>query len=67
MSELDIFHVHVQQIAELIVVCQEMSQKEYEDWKIETIKTTPMEAAVFMEKIIIVVDRHVHRKMKRGA
>lgn len=65
MSELDIFHVHVPQIAELIVICQGMNQKEYENWKLETMKTTPIEAAVFMEKIFIVVDRHVYRKVAR--
>lgn len=67
MSELDIFHMYIPQIAELIVICQNMNQKEYEDWKIETIKTIPIEAVVFMEKIFIVVDRHVCRKMKMGA
>ena len=67
MSELDIFHMYMQQIAELIVICQDMSRKQYENWKIETMKTTPMEAVVFMEKIFIVVDRHVCRKLKTGA
>lgn len=55
MSETDIFHVYKSKIAELIVICQGMNQKEYDDWKIETMKTTPMEAVVFMEKIFIVV------------
>ena len=67
MSELDIFHVHVPQIAEMIVICQEMNQKEYENWKLETMKTTPIEAVGFMEKIFAIVDRHVCRKMKMGA
>ena len=67
MSELDIFHMYISQIAEMIVICQGMSQKEYEDWKLETMKTTPIEAAVFMEKIFVIVDRHVYKKMKMGA
>ena len=67
MSELDIFHVHVPQIAEMIVICQDMSQKEYENWKLETMKTTPIEAVGFMEKIFVIVDQFVCGKMKMGA
>ena len=55
MSEIEIFHMYRPQIAELIVICQGMSQKEYESWKIETMKTTPIEAVAFMEKIVKVV------------
>ena len=55
MSEIEIFHMYRPQIAELIVICQGMNQKEYESWKAETMKTTPMEAIAFMEKIVIVV------------
>lgn len=46
MSEIDIFNMYIQQIAELIAVCREMNQKEYEGWKIETMKTTPIEAVI---------------------
>lgn len=55
MSETDIFHMYRPQIAELIVICQGMNQKEYESWKIETMKTTPMDAIAFMEKMLMVV------------
>ena len=55
MSETDIFHMYRPQIAELIVICQGMNQKEYESWMTETMKTTPMDAVAFMEKIVMVV------------
>ena len=55
MSEIEIFHMYRLQIAKLIVICQDMNQKEYESWKAETMKTTPMEAVAFMEKILMVV------------
>lgn len=67
MSEIDIFNMYIQQIAELIAVCREMNQKEYEGWKIETMKTTPIEAVVFMKKIFAVVDRCAYKKIKTGA
>ncbi len=67
MSEIDVFQMYIPQITELIVVCQEMNRKEYENWKIETMKTTPIEAVGFMEKIFVIVDRFVCRKMKMGA
>ena len=55
MSEIEIFHMYSPQIMELIVICQDMNQKEYESWKTETMETTPMEAIAFMEKIVMVV------------
>lgn len=67
VSEIDIFNMYIQQIAELIAVCREMNQKEYEGWKIETMKTTLIEAVVFMKKIFAVVDRCVYKKIKTGA
>ena len=55
MSELDIFHMYIPQITELIVTCKDMNQKQYEGWKAETMEATPMEAVGFMEKILMVV------------
>lgn len=55
MSELDVFHRYIPQISELIVICQEMNRKEYEDWKIETMKVVPVEAIGFMKKVLILV------------
>jgi len=57
VSELDIYHMYIAQVAELIVTCQEMNQKQYDNWKTETMEATPMEAIGFMEKIIIIVDQ----------
>ena len=62
MSETDVFHMYIPQVAELIVICQDMNQEEYEGWKAETMEATPMEADAFMEKIIMIVT--AFRKME---
>lgn len=55
MTGLDIFHMYRPQIIELAVICQDMNRKEYESWKAETMKATPMKAAGFMGKVIMIV------------
>lgn len=67
MSELDIYQMYILRIAELISVCQGMSQEQYENWKIDTMRITPMEAVVFMEKVFIIVDRFVLMEIGMGA
>ncbi len=44
-----------------------MTQEQYENWKIDTMRITPTEAAVFMEKVFIIVDRHICREIGMGA
>ena len=44
-----------------------MSQEQYENWKIDTMRITPMEAVVFMEKVFIIVDRFVLMEIGMGA
>lgn len=56
MSERDVFIEHIPMIVELIALCREMSQQEYEDLKRETMETTPDKAKEFMRKIFICID-----------
>lgn len=56
MSERDFYIKCVPIIVEIIVLCREMSQQEYEDLKRETMETTPDKAKEFMRKIFICID-----------
>ncbi len=58
MSERDLYLMYLPQIAEMIVSCQQMTPKGYEQWKKETRDSTPDEAKGFMEKVFEVVDKH---------
>lgn len=58
MSEKDLYLMYLPQIAELIVSCQQMEQKDYEQWKKET-RESVLDAAVdFMEKVFVVIDKY---------
>lgn len=66
MSERELYLMYLPQIAEMIVSCQQMEQKDYEQWKKETRESTPDNAKGFMEKIFEVVDKYSgHMKAHR--
>ena len=64
MSERDLYLMFLPQIAELIVDCQRMTQKSYEQWINETRESVPVDAIDFMEKVFIVIDKYSgHQKV----
>lgn len=66
MLERDLYLMYLPQIAEMVVSCQQMTQKDYEQWKQETRESTPDEAIGFMEKVFEVVDKYSgHQKVHR--
>lgn len=58
MSERDLFLMHLSQIAEMIVNCQQMTQDGYKQWKQQTRDSTPDDAIGFMEKIFVITDQY---------
>lgn len=58
MSERDLYLMFLLQIAELIVDCQQMTQEDYEQWKIETREYIPVDSVDFMEKVFIITDKY---------
>lgn len=58
MSERDLYLMFLLQIAELIVDCQQMTQEDYEQWKIETRESIPVDSVDFMEKVFIITDKY---------
>jgi len=58
MSERNLYLLYLPQVAELIVVCQQMDCESYEQWKQETRGTIPDDAMGFMEKVFIIIDKH---------
>ncbi|MCX4379487.1 MAG: hypothetical protein OSJ61_25550 [Lachnospiraceae bacterium] len=58
MSERNLYLLYLPQVAELIVICQQMDCESYKQWKHETRESTPNKAIGFMEKIFAVVDKH---------
>lgn len=57
MSERDFYIKCVPIIVEIIVLCREMSQQEYEDLKRETMQATPDKAKDFIRKVLICIDK----------
>lgn len=66
MSERDVYIKSIPMIAEIIVLCREMNQQEYEDWKRETMEATDDRAKEFIKKVFICIDA-VMEKEKSGA
>lgn len=58
MSEKDLYLMFLLQVAELIVDCQQMTQEDYEQWKIETRESIPVDSVDFMEKVFIITDKY---------
>lgn len=58
MSERELYLLYLPQIAELIVDCQQMTQEGYDEWKKETLASTPDEAIGFMKKVFVVTDKY---------
>lgn len=58
MSEREFYLMHLPQIAELIVDCQQMTQEGYEQWKQETRESVPDAAVDFVEKVFIITDKY---------
>lgn len=58
ISQRDLYLMYLPQIVELIVDCQQMTQKVYEQWKVETLESTPDEAVGFIKKVFVVTDRY---------
>lgn len=58
MFEKNLYLLYLPQVAELIVICQQMDCESYEQWKQETRGTIPNKAIGFMEKIFAVVDKY---------
>lgn len=56
MSERDVYIKSIPMIAEIIVLCREMSQQEYEDWKRETMEAIGDKAKEFMKKVFICIN-----------
>lgn len=57
MSERDFYIKCVPIIVEIIVLCREMSQQEYEDLKRETMQATADKAKDFIRKVLICIDK----------
>ncbi len=57
MSERDVYIQCIPMIAEMIVLLREMSQREYEDWKQETMQATADKAKDFMRKVLSCIDK----------
>lgn len=57
MTERDVYIKSIPMIAEMIVLCREMSQQEYEDWKRETMEATADKAKEFIRKVLICIDK----------
>lgn len=56
MSERDVYIECIPMIAEIIVLCREMSSQEYEDWKREVMENVSDKAKEFMRKVLICID-----------
>lgn len=57
MTERDFYIKSIPMIAEIVVLCREMSQQEYEDWKRETMEAVPDKAKEFMRKVLYCIDK----------
>lgn len=63
MSERDFYFMHLPQIAELIIDCQQMTPKSYDKWKEETLASIPDESIGFMKKVFVITDKYSGHKM----
>lgn len=61
MSEKDVYHMFLLQIAELIMDCQQMTQEDYNSWKQETLESIPSEDIKVLEKVFMLTDRYSGR------
>lgn len=62
MSERDFYFMHLPQIAELIIDCQQMTPESYDKWKEETLASIPDESIGFMKKVFVITDKYSGHK-----
>ena len=59
MTEYDLFVECIPMIAEMAARCRRLSEREYEDWKRETMGHAPEMVREFMGKVLITIDKYV--------
>lgn len=59
MTEREFYISCIPMIAEMIVICQESDERDYEDWKRETMEHVTDSAKSFMEKVFVTMDKVV--------
>lgn len=56
MKEREFYIQSIPQITEIIMGCRRLSVEQYREWKIEVLRTTSLEAKLFAEKVLQVID-----------
>lgn len=56
MTEREFYIQSIPQITEIIMECRRLSVEQYREWKIEVLRTTSLEAKLFAEKVLQVID-----------